>query len=203
MTVSNLHKIEKKILLTLVKHDKMDIEKLATITNLSLDNVRRGIEWLKYKGIVLVSIQKESIIQLIPKAPEPTSLDGKSPVIDHLTLPERRIIHEIKKTGQKNVKIGKLAKLCRMSNIEFSVGIQNAIRNGWLIKEADSLRITNSSDRPSLEETLLEKISKLKRIKLSELTNKEVQYFNLLKKRPGYVKESIEKSFRNFSYKRG
>jgi phenylalanyl-tRNA synthetase alpha chain len=195
MTVSNLHKIEKKILLTLVKHDKMDIEKLATKTNLSLDNVRRGIEWLKYKGIVLVSIQKESIIHLIQKAPEPTSLDGKSPVIDHLTLPERRIIHEIKKTGQKNVKIGKLAKLCRMSNIEFSVGIQNAIRNGWLIKEADSLSVTNSSDRPSLEETLLEKISKLKRIKLSELTNKEVQYFNLLKKRPGYVKESIEKSF--------
>ena len=77
MTVSNLHKIEKKILLTLVKHDKMDIEKLATITNLSLDNVRRGIEWLKYKGIVLVSIQKQSTIQLISKSPELTSLDDK------------------------------------------------------------------------------------------------------------------------------
>ena len=81
MTVSNLHKIEKKILLTLVKHNKMDIEKLSTIANLSLDNVRRGIEWLKYKGIVLVSIQKESIIQLISKAPELTSLDDKSSVI--------------------------------------------------------------------------------------------------------------------------
>jgi phenylalanyl-tRNA synthetase alpha chain len=195
MTVSNLHKIEKKILLTLVKHNKMDIEKLATIVNLSLDNVRRGIEWLKYKGIVLVSIQKESIIQLISKAPELTSLDGKSPVIDHLTLPERRIIDEIKKTGQKSTKIGKLAKLCQMSNIEFSVGIQNAVRNGWLIKESDSLKITNSSERLSLEETLLEKISKLKKIKLSELSNKELQGFNLLKKRPGYVKETIEKSF--------
>lgn len=195
MTVSNLHKIEKKILLTLVKHNKMDIEKLATIANLSLDNVRRGIEWLKYKGIVLVSIQKESIIQLISKAPELTSLDDKSPVIDHLTLPERRIIHEIKKTGQKGTKIGKLAKLCQMSNTEFSVGIQNAVRNGWLIKESDSLRITNSSERLSLEETLLEKISKLKKIKLSELSNKELQGFNLLKKRPGYVKETIEKSF--------
>ena len=194
MTVSNLHIIEKKILLTLVKHNKMDIEKLATMANLSLDNVRRGIEWLKYKGIVLVSIQKESIIQLISKAPELTSLEDKS-VIDHLTLPERRIIHEIKKTSQKSTKIGKLAKLCQMSNIEFSVGIQNAVRNGWLIKESDSLKITNSSERLSLEETLLEKISKLKKIKLSELSNKELQGFNLLKKRPGYVKETIEKSF--------
>lgn len=195
MTVSNLHKIEKKILLTLVKHNKMDIEKLATIANLSLDNVRRGIEWLKYKGIVLVSVQKESIIQLISKAPELPSLDDKSTVIDHLSLPERRIIHEIKKTGQKSAKIGKLAKLCQMSNIEFSVGIQNAVRNGWLIKESDNLKITNSSERLSLEETFLEKISKLKKIKLSELSNKELQGFNLLKKRPGYVKETIEKSF--------
>jgi phenylalanyl-tRNA synthetase alpha chain len=195
MTVSNLHKIEKKILLTLVKHNKIDIEKLATIANLSLDNVRRGIEWLKYKGIVLVSIQKESIIQLISKAPELTSLDDKSTVIDHLSLPERRIIHEIIKTGQKSTNIAKLAKLCQMSNIEFSVGIQNAVRNGWLIKESDSLKITNSSERLSLEETLLEKISKLKKIKLSELSNKELQGFNLLKKRPGYVKETIEKSF--------
>jgi hypothetical protein len=32
-----------------------------------------------------------------------------------------------------------------------------------LIKESDSLKITNSSERLSLEETLLEKISKLKK----------------------------------------
>jgi phenylalanyl-tRNA synthetase alpha chain len=195
MTVSNLHIIEKKILLTLVKHNKMDIEKLATMANLSLDNVRRGIEWLKYKGIVSVSIQKESIIKLVSKAQELTSLEDKSPIIDHLTLPERRIIREIKKTSQKSTKIGNLAELCQMSNIEFSVGIQNAVRNGWLIKESDTLKITNSSGRLSLEETLLEKISKLKKIKLSELSNKELQGFNLLKKRPGYVKETIEKSF--------
>jgi phenylalanyl-tRNA synthetase alpha chain len=195
MTVSNLHIIEKKILLTLVKHNKMDIEKLATMANLSLDNVRRGIEWLKYKGIVSVSIQKESIIKLVSKAQGLTSLEDKSPVIDHLTLPERRIIRKIKKTSQKSTKINTLAKLCQMSNIEFSVGIQNAVRNGWLIKESDTLKITDSSERLSLEETLLEKISKLKKIKLSELSNKELQGFNFLKKRPGYVKETIEKSF--------
>ncbi|HEY9399351.1 MAG TPA: phenylalanine--tRNA ligase subunit alpha [Nitrososphaeraceae archaeon] len=195
MTVLNLHRIEKKILLTLVKHDKIDIEKLATITNLSLDNVRRGIEWLKYKGLVLVSIQKESIIHLISKARAVARSDDKTPFIDEITLPERRIINEIKKIGQNNTKISELAKLGHMSDIEFSVGIQKAIRNGWLIKEADSLKITSSSKRLSLEEALLEKISKLKKMKVSELSDKELQGFNLLKKRPGYVKEKIEKSF--------
>jgi hypothetical protein len=46
MTELNLHTIEKKILLSLVKHDKIDIKTLALNTGLSLDNVRRGIEWL-------------------------------------------------------------------------------------------------------------------------------------------------------------
>jgi phenylalanyl-tRNA synthetase alpha chain len=195
MTVLNLHKIEKKILLTLVKHDKIDIEKLATITNLSLDNVRRGIEWLKYKGMVIVSIREESIIQLFSKAREAVLSDDKTHVIHQLTLPERRIINEIKKTGRKNTKISDLAKLWHKSNIEFNVGIQNAIRNGWLIKEADSLKVANSSKKLSLEESLLEKISKLKTIKVSELSDNELRGYTLLKKRPGYIKEIIDKSF--------
>ena len=68
MTELNLHKIEKKILLSLVNDDHAEIEKLAVLTSLSLDNVRRGIEWLKYKGMVSISIQKESILELIPES---------------------------------------------------------------------------------------------------------------------------------------
>jgi phenylalanyl-tRNA synthetase alpha chain len=195
MTVLNLHKIEKKILLTLIKNDNLDIEKLAASTSLSLDNVRRGIEWLKFKGLVTVSIQKESIIQPLSEEPTVTPSEDKIQVIDRLTLPERRILNEIKKIGQKKIKINELVKRCHMSNIEFSAGVQNAVMNGWLIKEADSLNLTNSSDRLSIEETVLEKILKLKKIKLSELSDKELQAFNRLKKRPGYLKESIEKSF--------
>ena len=195
MKVSNLHKIEKKILLTLVKHDKTDIENLAINTNLSVDNVRRGIEWLKYKGMLLVSVQKESLLQIVSKSSRITPSDDKTGNLDRLTLPERRIINQMKKIGQKNINISELAKLCHMSNIEFSVGIRNAIRNGWLIKGADGLNITNSSKNPSFEELLLEKISKFEKTKLSELTDKELQGFNHLKKRPGYIKEIIEKSF--------
>ena len=195
MTVLNLHKIEKKILLTLIKNDNLDIEKLAASTSLSLDNVRRGIEWLKFKGLVTASIQKESIIQPLSEEPTVTPSEDKIQAIDRLTLPERRILNEIKKTGQKKIKINELVKRCHMSNIEFSAGVQNAVMNGWLIREADSLNLTSSSDRLSIEETVLEKILKLKKIKLSELSDKELQAFNRLKKRPGYLKERIEKSF--------
>lgn len=195
MTELNLHKIEKKILLSLVKHDKIDIEKLASITNLSLDNVRRGIEWLKYKGMLSVSVHKDSIVQLISEKSNDVHPSDKPHVSDNLTLPERRIVNAMKSKHQKNIKIGELAKLCSMSNIEFSVGIQNALRNGWLSKVADTLKITDNSEKLSLEETLLEKISSLKKIKLSELSDKELHGFTLLKKRPGYLKETTEKNF--------
>jgi len=195
MTVLNLHKIEKKIILTLVKRDKLDSEELCSSTNLSVDSVRRGIEWLKYKGLVSVSVRKESLIQQISKPSEDKTSEDKIGVIDHLTLPERRIIDEIKKTGRKNITISELAKLGHLSNIEFSAGIQNAIRNEWLIKGAGSLNLTSDHNKPSPEEVLLERISKLKEIKLSELTDKELQGYNLLKRRPGYIKEIVEKSF--------
>jgi phenylalanyl-tRNA synthetase alpha chain len=195
MTELNLHKIEKKILLSLVKHDKTDIEKLSSVTNLSLDNVRRGIEWLKYKGMVSVSVHKDSTVQLISERSNDRRPSNKPHVSDKLTLPERRIVNLIKNKHQKNIKIGELAKLCSMSNIEFSVGIQNALRNGWLNKAEDTLKITDNSENLSLEETLLEKISRLKKIKHSELSDKELHGFTLLKKRPGYLKEIIEKTF--------
>ncbi|RPI83782.1 MAG: phenylalanine--tRNA ligase subunit alpha [Nitrosopumilales archaeon] len=195
MTELNLHKIEKKILLSLVKHDKIDIETLASNTNLSLDNVRRGIEWLKYKGLVSVFINKDSIVQLVSEKSNDGSSKDKTDDSVSLTLPERRIVDSIKNNGQNAIRIGDLAKISRLSNIEFSVGIQNALRNGWLTKDADTMNLTENSEKLSHEEILLEKISKLKKMKLSDLTHQELRGFNLLKKRPGYLKETIEKSF--------
>src|ERR1041384_741483 len=194
MTELNLHKIEKKILLSLVNDDHAEIEKLAVLTSLSLDNVRRGIEWLKYKGIVSISVQKESILELIPESENKNSKENNQST-DIVTLPERRIINEIKKTGQKSVKIGEFAKQVHISNSEFGVGIKNAIRNGWLTKESDILKTSNNSESLSFEEILLNQLSKSRRIKLAQLSKEELQGFNLLKSRPGYIKENVEKSF--------
>ena len=169
MTELNLHKIEKKILLSLVKHDKIDIDKLASNTDLSMDNVRRGIEWLKYKGLVAVSINKDSIVELVPEKSNDSSSSNKIKNSVTLTLPERRIVDSIRSKGQKAITISDLAKISGLSNIEFGVGVQNALRNGWLTKAADTLNLTETSEKLSHEETLLEKISKQKKMKLSEL----------------------------------
>jgi phenylalanyl-tRNA synthetase alpha chain len=195
MTELNLHKIEKKILLSLVKHDKIDVDTLASNTDLSMDNVRRGIEWLKYKGLVAVSINKDSIVELVPEKSNDSSSNNKIKNSVTLTLPERRIVDSIRSKGQKAITISDLAKISGLSNIEFGVGVQNALRNGWLTKAADALNLTETSEKLSHEEILLEKISKQKKMKLSELNEPELRGFTLLKKRPGYLRETIEKSF--------
>jgi phenylalanyl-tRNA synthetase alpha chain len=195
MTELNLHKIEKKILLSLVKHDKIDVDTLASNTDLSMDNVRRGIEWLKYKGLVAVSINKDSIVELAPEKSKDSTSNNKIKNSITLTLPERRIVDSIRSKSQKAITISDLAKISGLSNIEFGVGVQNALRNGWLTKVANTLNLTETSEKLSYEESLLEKISKQKKIKLSELNEQELRGFTLLKKRPGYLRETIEKSF--------
>jgi phenylalanyl-tRNA synthetase alpha chain len=144
---------------------------------------------------VSVSINKDSIVQLVSIESNDNSSNNMTKNSVSLTLPERRIVDSIRSKGQKTITIGDLAKISMLSNIEFGVGMQKALRNGWLTKAADTLKLTENSEKPSDEESLLEKLSKQKKIKLSELNDQELEGFTLLKKRPGYLRETIEKSF--------
>ena len=52
---SQLHPIEKSLLKTLASNRPMSVENLSELTGLNVDQVRRGIEWLKYKGLISVN----------------------------------------------------------------------------------------------------------------------------------------------------
>jgi phenylalanyl-tRNA synthetase alpha chain len=143
-----------------------------------------------------VSINKDSIVQFASEKSNDDSSSNKTKNSNSITLPERRIVDSIRSKGQKTIAIGDLAKISGLSNIEFGVGMQNALRNGWLTKAGDNLNLTQNSEKPSDEEALLEKILKQKKMKLSELNDQELHGFTLLKKRPGYIRETIEKFFK-------
>ena len=67
-----LHPIEHKIIKTLKRMPNLTYEELAKNAQLAMDQVRRGIEWLKYKNLVesesnrflLMKIKKISILIL-------------------------------------------------------------------------------------------------------------------------------------------
>jgi phenylalanyl-tRNA synthetase alpha chain len=58
------HEIEKKIISALKTESKLTPEKLEKLTQLSPDQIRRGIEWLKLKELAIVNESKNTNFSL-------------------------------------------------------------------------------------------------------------------------------------------
>ena len=56
------HPIERSILNSLSNNDHVRAESLVASTDLSIDQIRRGIEWLKFKNLISI---KESSTQRV------------------------------------------------------------------------------------------------------------------------------------------
>jgi len=83
-TDSPLHPLEKSILEALVGRNRQSIEELAKDTRLGIDQIRRGIEWLKLKG--LIHLDEMSSISL--------GTSGYQAIKQG--LPERRLVDYLK-----------------------------------------------------------------------------------------------------------
>src|SRR6266487_2657544 len=94
MTNSNanspLHPLEKSILEALVRHNGKSIEELAMATRLGIDQIRRGIEWLKLKG--LIHLDEVSSV----------SLGTSGYLAIKQGLPERRLVDYFRYAKQNN-----------------------------------------------------------------------------------------------------
>ena len=86
------HEIEKKIITSLRDNPKQTPESLEKSTQLSPDQIRRGIEWLKLKNLANVTESQSSVISL-----------GKNGIESlEKGLPERRLL-DLLKTGPKKL----------------------------------------------------------------------------------------------------
>jgi len=171
--------MEKKILVALYSDDNILIDKLPSITNFSIDQVRRAIEWLKFKGLVATS--EEEDIRLI--------LDGGN----EMNLPERKLIDLLVERGEKSIAIKDITGSLKFSGQALNAAIQHAIKNKWVIKENGYLKTSGNSNEPSSEENLIKKISQNDKISISNLNKDELKALEILKKRPNYVIEKKEK----------
>ena len=83
---SQLHPIEKSLLKMLANDQPMTAENLSKVTGLNIDQVRRGIEWLKYKNLVLIK-DKSTVKILLGK-------NGLDAIKNQ--FPERRLVDSVK-----------------------------------------------------------------------------------------------------------
>ena len=179
-TNSPLHPLEKSILEALVGRNRQSIEELAKDTLLGIDQIRRGIEWLKLKG--LIHLDEMSSISL--------GTSGYQAIKQG--LPERRLVDYLKNGKDR---IQEISNSGFFSQKESHSAFRYAKQNNWIEQQRDSIgekRLVRmlAADNKSAEEKLLNKLGEQENLKMSDLTSDEMNAFNSLKSRdPGYVRE--------------
>jgi phenylalanyl-tRNA synthetase alpha chain len=179
-TYSPLHPVEISLLKSLIGRKKQSIEELRKDTLLGIDQIRRGIEWLKLKRLIHLD-EKNS-----------ASLGSSGYQAIKQGLPERRLVDYLK--NGKN-RIEDITSSGFFSQKESHSAFRYARQNNWIKQELDSLGVkrlvrTSAADSKSVEEKLLTKLAEQENFKMSDLTKDELNAFYSLKSRDhAYVTE--------------
>jgi phenylalanyl-tRNA synthetase alpha chain len=175
-----LHPIERSILKALSNNDSK-ADSLAAITGLSIDQVRRGIEWLKFKN--LISIDESSTSKV--------SLASEGVAAAASGLPERRLVNAVK---EGKTTIGEILAAGAIKNDEVNAAIAGARRNQWIQLVEGKMSATAQADKQSAEETFLANLKGGSEV--SRMTGDEKKILEQLKKRPNYIEVREEKESR-------
>jgi len=174
-----LHDIEKKIIDSLQKKSDQTPEQLSESTELSIDQIRRGIEWLRLKEFAKVNESSKVTISL-----------GKNGIDSFKNgLPERKLMNLIKEGPKSFDQIRET-----LSGAGFNAAIANAKKNGWVkIEKTDSGSEISTKEKPveTPEEKLISLIGE-KSISEEQIDNKLALKFLL--QRPDYIIQNTEKS---------
>ena len=177
-----LHPIETKILDAMDTFTENSLTTLIEKTNLTIDQIRRGLQWLKFKNIIEYS--KPANLLTI-------DISGKSS-IDH-GLPERRLVNAVK---EGNTTIAKILENKILMQSEINIAISKARSNKWIeLTNTENteltFKLTDNAKVESEEELLLKKIFLEKKVKEADLSNSELAVLKVLLKRPKFI--SIKK----------
>jgi len=175
-----LHDIEKQIIKALQPTPNLTEEQLAQETKLSMDQIRRGVEWLRQKKFVDVSDHTKTSYSL-----------GKNG-LDALNngLPERRLVTLVL-DGPKTFDEIRSS----LHGLDFNAAIAHAKRNGWInIGKTDTESKISLKQQPTenLDENTISLIGK-RRIPHSHLVA-DTESLRSLMERPDFIIQHEEKT---------
>jgi phenylalanyl-tRNA synthetase alpha chain len=178
MSSLGLHPIEKKIMIFLSKKqtEPACLDEIVKGTKLSIDQVRRGIERMKFKNLITMINETSTYI---------TSNVKKDNL--QIKLPERIIVEHISRTGKDSIEIKHLADGLSLEHADFNAGLATAIKNGWILPKGEFIILSTSAKENSPQENLLQRLAVEKKIKTSDLDADELDAYLALKKRPGFL----------------
>ena len=181
--VTALHPIEKKILHHIATLGSLSLVELAKKSGLTVDQVRRGVERLKFKNFVRVTHHFSIIYELDER--------GKSALVRG--LPERRLVSAIQLEPGKEIAM--LAKTHAFEKDELGVAIRVARdQNHWLLQTSGdqnrgNLRISEAVIETSPEEQVIARMRDVHSISEEDLNDFEKKGAELLSRRPKYLKK--------------
>jgi phenylalanyl-tRNA synthetase alpha chain len=167
------HEIEKKIISVLKNESKLTPEKLEKLTQLSPDQIRRGIEWLKLKELAIVNESKNINFSL-----------GKNGLESFQKgLPERRLLDLIKNTPMR------IPDLQKELGSVFGPAMGLAKRNDWINSNGNEISLKNYPSNLPGEKTL-------KQIGVDTISETILEKNDLasLLERPDFLVENIVKT---------
>src|SRR4029078_8729476 len=167
-----LHPIEKTLLKALSNNYLRSAEKLAELTGLEIDQVRRGIEWLKFKNFISVSESTNSRAHLASEG-EAAAAYG---------LPERRLMKAVK---EGNNTVAEVLASGAIKNEEVNAAIAGARRNQWVQLVEGKMVATAQAANQSPGAILL--VNLKGGTDTAKLSDEEKRVLEQLKKRPNYI----------------
>ena len=174
-----LHDIEKQIIKLLKSTPNLTEEQLAQETKLSMDQIRRGVEWLRQKNLADVT-EVSHFTYALGK----NGLDAKKN-----GLPERRLVTLVQDGPKTFDEIRN-----SLHGLDFNAAIAHAKKNGWInIEKTDNGSKISLHQEPT--ENSEEKIISL--IDERHISSKEITSTESLKslmERPDFVIEHEEKT---------
>jgi len=180
-----LHEIERKLILALA-NGELVFEELITKTGLNVDQVRRGIEWLKYKNLITV---KEKVTKSLGLGSE-----GSDAVENG--LPERLLVNTLERSPTRSMSIEDAKVKSGLSN-KFGYALDHAIKKHWVIIISNSgnkeIKLSDNIQQGTDEKLLLRLENT--QLPLEDLTEEESRAYQSLKERsPDYFTLLVVKS---------
>lgn len=184
-----LHDIERRLILALAdRREGIGPDELSKHTGLSIDQVRRGVEWLRYKGIVSI---EESTVRLIGIGRE-----GLNALKNN--LPEVRLVSAAMSMrgggGREGVSLKDVRKVADLTDDEFNAAIRYAREKGMITISNGRVYVRDSIDAQMMPEyRLLVRLGEKGWLREDELSMEEINACRMLKGRPEYI---VEKDMR-------
>ena len=173
-----LHPIEHKIIKSLQEQQNLTPDELSQKTELSIDQVRRGIEWLKFKDFIQVNESEKNFVALGKRGRE----------AHERGLPERQLVNYLRSVFGFSCDFNEAKN--QLKN-EFSAAIANAKKNHWIEINENRIMLKGYHDTTPEERVIKFIASKSSAVLLDEIDDKNV--LDLLKKRPDFLTFTSQK----------